>query len=177
MKQNKEFYDKIFKHTIFVFCFVFFVFINVLRFYQLEPEIKLKENIASQKVSYQSFVLFQTQDRTPMIFLQNRYDDTYLNTIFKNIKIKSYPTISLLMCSEDNFSEIQKKLKNMFPNQNFSKLECNISLERFQELYNQNTLIVLVLKNQNLKHHTALKFAYQNQLKPFIKTMEIKHDI
>lgn len=176
MNNKAEFYDKLLKRIVFLFCFLFLVFINVLRFYQLQTEEKPIVYPSPHKPLYLSFVLFQVQDQTHMIFL-NRNNTSYFHKIFKEINFKTSNIISFINCDPNTFSAFKEAFINEFPNQHFSEEDCDISLNRLQELYDQNALILVVLRKQDLKHHKALHFAYQNKLKPTVKTVEIKNEI
>ncbi len=174
MKRSTEFYDKLLKNIVLIFCFLFLVFINILHFYQLHPAQDPVQLPEKENSSYLSFVFFPLQNQTRMIFIQNRFDQTYTEAVLKKINLQKNTLIVFLNCTEDPLSEISKKWKNTFSDQHFSEESCDISLQRFQELYHQNALFMIAFKNRNLKHTNALKFAYQNHLAPKTVTVEIK---
>lgn len=174
INNRAEYYKKLLNHIVFIFCLLFILFLNVLRFYQLKDEKKpIPQEIISKPI-YISFVLFQSKGHPHMIFLQDQNNINYFKTAFKNIVLKKGSKITLINCAPDNFQNLTSFLSQKFPKASFSKEKCEISQDLLQKKYNNHEFLVFILNNHYLTHKNALHFAYQNQLKPELKIVEIK---
>lgn len=171
---NEIFYKKLLWGIIGIFCLLFVVGLNVIRYEYLVFHASAEKKAVKPHEEYIFSVLFTPFEKAEMprmIFLSDVQNARYLSTVFSFLKKAQPENIVLINCKAADTS----LLKQFLSGARLIESACNTHENNIEEILAANYNLVVLVLNKNFVHHAALRAAERAGLRPNIKIAEIKH--